>query len=63
MWNAVQKRWADPQLYAVYVRDHPRRVIEELERLLSALNFYWERTGRKKPRAVLRENLPARTEA
>jgi hypothetical protein len=40
MWNAVQKGWAHPQHYAVCVRDHPKTVFEEMERLLLAVRYY-----------------------
>jgi hypothetical protein len=39
MWNAVQKGWAHPQQYAVCVRDHPKSVFEEMERLLLAVRY------------------------
>lgn len=40
MWNTVQKGWAHPQHYAVCVRDHPLRVLEEMERFLSAYRYF-----------------------
>lgn len=62
LWNAVEKGWCPPPLYACAVRDFPLRVSEELVRLLSAVHFYLNRTGvNLEPR--LRENLPASTAA
>ncbi|MGH7782275.1 MAG: hypothetical protein ACREO5_00300 [Candidatus Binatia bacterium] len=63
LWNAVQKGWCPPPLYAVCVRDQPLRVCEELVRLLSAVHFYLNRTGVRTPVPELRENLPANTAA
>lgn len=40
MWNAVQKRWAHPQHYAVCVRDHPITVSKEIDRLLLAVSYF-----------------------
>src|SRR5690348_14469867 len=61
LWNAVQKGWCPPPLYAVCVRDHSLRVCDELVRLLSAVHFYLKRTGEKSSAPELRENLPAST--
>jgi hypothetical protein len=63
LWNAVEKGWCPPPIYAEAVRDHSFRVSEELVRLLSAVHFYLKRTGEKNPSSALRANLPANTAA